>query len=106
MPRPERLIFLCTNVRPAERKESCAGSHAGAEIAAAFRKRLKERGLSGRLRAAATSCLGPCTGGPHAVVMPDNIWYSGFQESDIDAIIDEHLLGGQPVARLLAPTDS
>ena len=106
MPRPERLILLCTNERPPERRESCAGHHAGASIAAAFRKRLKERGLSGKLRAAATSCLGPCDGGPHAVVMPDDVWYSGFAEEDTDAIIDEHLLGGVPVQRLLAPTNS
>lgn len=103
MPRPQRLILMCTNVRPPDRKESCGGHHQGAEIAAAFRRELKARGLSGHLRASHTSCLGPCLGGPHAVVMPDNVWYSGFRESDIAAIIDEHLLAGRPVERLRTP---
>jgi (2Fe-2S) ferredoxin len=103
MARPEKLIFLCVNERAPGHKESCGAAHDSAAIGAAFKKCLKQRGLSRTIRATTTSCLGPCTGGPHAVVMPDNVWYSGFSVDDVEEILVSHLVGGEPVERLLAP---
>jgi (2Fe-2S) ferredoxin len=47
-----------------------------------------------------TTCLGPCALGPVLQVWPDGTWYGGVDEAGIDRIVDEHLLGGQPVAEL------
>ena len=101
METPEKILFICTNQRlPEWGKESC-GDHDSAAIAEAFRRALKIRGLAAAtLRSAPTGCIGPCAQGPHAVVMPDNIWYSGFTLEDVDEIVDSHLLQGQPVVRL------
>jgi (2Fe-2S) ferredoxin len=45
-----------------------------------------------------TTCLGPCALGPVLQVWPDGTWYGGVDEAAVERIVDEHLLGGQPVA--------
>jgi (2Fe-2S) ferredoxin len=35
------------------------------------------------------------------VVYPENVWYAGVQESDLQEILESHILGGRPVKRLL-----
>jgi (2Fe-2S) ferredoxin len=35
------------------------------------------------------------------VVYPENVWYCGVKESDLQEILDSHILGGKPVERLL-----
>ena len=103
MSRPEKLLIVCANERPPDRKESCGTCHGSQGIGENFRRYLKKNGLNQRFRATISGCLGPCDQGPHAVVMPDNIWYSGFGEEDVEEIILSHLVGGEPVTRLLAP---
>jgi (2Fe-2S) ferredoxin len=34
------------------------------------------------------------------VVYPEGTWYTYVDETDLDEIIDAHLLGGKPVERL------
>jgi (2Fe-2S) ferredoxin len=46
-------------------------------------------------------CLDRCTEGPVLVVYPEGTWYRYVDTSDIDEIIDEHILAGRPVARLM-----
>jgi (2Fe-2S) ferredoxin len=48
-----------------------------------------------------TTCLGPCALGPVMQVWPDGTWYGGVDEAGVERIVDEHLLGGQPVAELV-----
>ena len=35
------------------------------------------------------------------VVYPDNVWYSFTKSRDVSEIVDQHLIGGKPVERLL-----
>jgi len=51
----------------------------------------------------ASGCLGQCSIGPNARVLPDEIWYAHLTPADIEPIVEEHLRGGQPVDRLLNP---
>ena len=46
-----------------------------------------------------------CAGGPVAVVYPEGVWYTYVDASDIDEIVDSHLIGGEVVTRLLLPPD-
>ena len=34
---------------------------------------------------------------------PEAVWYGGVTEADVDQIIEEHIIGGRPVERLIIP---
>ncbi len=97
----QRHLFFCLNHRD-DGRECCA--QRGAERLQAYAKdRVKKLGLSGpgKVRVNRAGCLDRCENGPVAVVYPDATWYTYLDEQDIDEIIDSHLVGGEPVKRLL-----
>lgn len=103
MPPFDKHLFICCNRRePGNPKGSCdpAGSEA---LQKAFKKALAARGLTRRIRANKSGCLDQCELGPTVVVYPDAVWYSKVTEADVDEIINEHIIGGRPVTRLLLP---
>jgi (2Fe-2S) ferredoxin len=66
----------------------------------AFKDALKDAGLKGRVRANESGCLDQCEHGPVVVVYPDAVWYGFVKEKDVEEIVQEHILGGRPLARL------
>ncbi len=96
----ERHVFFCMNKRD-DGRNSC-GDH-GAETAQKHaKKRCKELGINGhgKVRINQAGCLDRCDEGPVMVVYPEGTWYTYVDTSDIDEIIDSHLVGGKPVERL------
>jgi (2Fe-2S) ferredoxin len=57
----------------------------------------------GGVRVNKAGCLDRCAGGPVAVVYPDATWYTYVDQSDIDEIVEKHLVGGAVVERLVLP---
>ena len=103
MPPFERHIFVCCNQRePGHPRGSCDPADE-ARLQKAFKKALAERGLNRRVRANRSGCLDQCEHGPTVVVYPDGVWYGFVSEADVDEIIDGHIVGGTPVARLRLP---
>ena len=63
---------------------------------------MKEMGLTGagKVRVNTSGCMDRCEEGPVCVVYPDAVWYTYVDESDIDDIIESHLVNGKAVERL------
>ena len=98
----ERHLFVCTNRRDENNPKGCCASKGGEQLHVVFKAALAERGLKGRIRANKAGCLDACDFGCAVVVYPDNVWYAGVKKEDVPEIIEEHLVGGRPVERLLA----
>ena len=103
MPKFEKHIFICGNQRPPGAPRPCCDPEARAELQKAFKEKLAARGLKGKVRANQSGCLDQCEHGPNLVVYPDAVWYGFVTLSDVDEIIDSHIVGGKPVERLMLP---
>ena len=100
MPQLERHVFICTNVRPPGNPKGCCAEKGAEAVREAFKRKLHERGLKGRMRANAAGCLDRCEHGVTVVVYPEQVWYGGVTVDDVEEIIASHLIGGRPVERL------
>lgn len=94
----KKHVFICTNQKPAPKK-SCGEEH-GLALVEAFKQALKDRGLQIDIRAQKTGCLDACAFGPALVVYPEGTYYGNVQLSDVEEIVESHLVNDQPVERL------
>ncbi len=62
---------------------------------------LESKGLADEIKIVETGCNGFCAMGPIMVVYPDGIIYVMVQPEDIPELVEEHLLKGRPLERLL-----
>lgn len=90
--RVRRHIFLCAE----SNKGSCCARAVGTPAWKYLKKRIAELGLEDVARTKA-DCLRVCAAGPVAVVWPEGVWYHSCTEPVLERIIQEHLIGGQPV---------
>jgi (2Fe-2S) ferredoxin len=101
----QRHIFFCLNQRI--NGEASCGDHAAKAGFDHCKARIAAAGLNGpgKVRVNKAGCLDRCAGGPVAVVYPEGTWYTFVDPSDIDEIVDRHLIGGEVVERLVLPDD-
>lgn len=97
-----RHLFFCCNQRDDDSRESCE-NHGATELRDYCKKRVKKLGLAGtgKVRVNMAGCLDRCEQGPVAVIYPEGVWYRYENKADIDEIVDQHLVNGTPVTRLL-----
>ena len=62
---------------------------------------LKAKGLENEVQVIRTGCFGLCALGPIMIVYPEGCFYSEVKVEDVPEIVEEHLLKGRMVKRLL-----
>lgn len=105
MPKPKKHLLVCTQGRPAGHPRGSCQNQGCGEVYQAFMVQFQNRNLWGQFLLTSSSCLGPCSSGPSVLVYPDGVMYGGVTAADVPALIDEHLLGDRPVARLQVPAE-
>jgi (2Fe-2S) ferredoxin len=101
----QRHIFFCLNER--KNGEACCAQHDAQALFDRCKSAVKAAGVAGpgQVRVNKAGCLDRCAGGPVAVVYPEGTWYTLVDGADVDDIVNQHLLGGQVVNRLLLAPD-
>jgi (2Fe-2S) ferredoxin len=102
MPRPTRHVFVCNQQRPSGHPRGSCAAQGASPVLQAFWAELQKRQAYDRVAVTFSGCLGPCDGGPHVLVYPDSVMYQSVTAADVPEIFEQHLLGGEPVARLVA----
>ncbi|HIE22314.1 MAG TPA: hypothetical protein EYP73_06930 [Acidimicrobiia bacterium] len=117
IPRVRRHILLCAD----QSNPRCAPREQTNELWRHLKKRLKELDLAtapphwqgdldhdpepvepgqGSVLRSKVDCLRVCEQGCIAVVYPEGTWYARLDIAKLDRIVDQHLIGGQPVEEL------
>ena len=77
------------------------------DVAGAIAAEAQKKGLTDEVQVIKTGCQGFCARGPIVIVQPDNIFYCGVEKRDAATLVEEHLLKGRPVKKLLyTPPDA
>jgi NADH-quinone oxidoreductase subunit F len=83
----------------------CAGTGCVAgnsfQVKEELEKEIAVQGLKNEIQVVTTGCQGFCERGPILIVQPDGIFYQRMTKEDVPHLVQEHLLKGRPVKRLM-----
>lgn len=86
-------VLVCTGT-------GCVSSGAK-DLKTILDEELAAKDMSGEIKIVETGCHGFCEKGPIMIVYPEGVFYCEVNEKDVKEIVDEHLLKGRTVERLL-----
>ncbi len=71
-------------------------------------KHIKERLRQTEVKVMRTKagCFRICAGGPWVVIYPEGVWYGEVTKERFDRILDQHILGGEPVMEWVVAENS
>ena len=90
----DRHVFVCTS------GETCPLQGDTEKYVKTLRAGVQKANRQADVRVNKAGCFSQCGHGPMIVVYPENVWYAGVRESDLDEILTSHIIGGYPVERL------
>jgi nitrite reductase/ring-hydroxylating ferredoxin subunit/(2Fe-2S) ferredoxin len=90
----DRHVFVCTS------GETCPTQGDTEKYVKVLRAGVQKADRQGDVRVNKAGCFSQCGHGPMIVVYPEDVWYAGVQESDLEEILTSHIIGGCPVERL------
>ncbi len=83
----------------------CGGTGCTSSNSPAIRKKMEEslaaHGLADEIKVVQTGCFGLCALGPIMIVYPEGVFYSRVTVDDVEEIVENHLLKGRVVERLV-----
>ena len=78
----------------------CHSNNSG-EIIKEFKAQIAQKGLDKDVEVVETGCHGLCAVGPIVIVYPEGAFYNNVKVEDVSEIVDEHIIKGRLVQRLL-----
>ncbi len=90
----ERHVFVCTH------GEYCPFD-GSVEIQRLLKEGVAARGLKVQVRVNKAGCFNQCGNGPMVAIYPENVWYAQVTPDKARRILEEHIVGGRPVADLV-----
>ncbi|MEM9907937.1 MAG: (2Fe-2S) ferredoxin domain-containing protein [Cyanobacteria bacterium P01_D01_bin.44] len=124
---PQYRVFVCTKERSPNDPEGCCCNVGALDIYRAFQDEVKHLGLGDRVQIRKSGCLDHCEDGAVAMVyqpdrhkfdwlptklrtklrrllFPNRHLYGQLNPTDVSAIVESHLIKGQPLKRCQIPT--
>ena len=89
----ERHVLVCGGT-------GCTSSNSG-KVIEKLEAEFEAKGLKDKVQIVKTGCFGLCERGPIMIVYPEGSFYSRVNVDEIPRIVDEHLIGGNPVKEFL-----
>src|SRR5689334_25437522 len=91
----DRHVFVCTS------GDTCPEQGDVEKFVKVLRDGARAAGRQQQIRINKAGCFSQCGHGPMMVVYPENVWYAGVKQEDLPELVQSHILGGRPVARLV-----
>src|SRR6056297_3490520 len=70
-----------------------------------FEELIKKNNIDNEVKVVKTGCFGLCAQGPIVVIYPEGAMYSMVKVEDVKEIVNEHLIKGRLVKRLLVESE-
>ncbi|MDR1713002.1 MAG: (2Fe-2S) ferredoxin domain-containing protein [Coriobacteriales bacterium] len=98
---PKYHLFICNGSKFVGDKLGTCHSQGANALVQQLVEEIEDRELGSDVLINTASCFAVCGKGPVMVVYPEGVWYGGLDSEAIETIVEEHLEGGQPVAKYL-----